>query len=977
MSLEFIVALSWLWVPALIIYLLYKMGNSSDTGKSSSLAQRDQAWRDYIASYIPYAKNSKEKKLLAALLEGKRADEYFGQPYKPAVADAQARAGVRNYSGDDIAAKNVAVAEAASPETITADPRRSEPIDNTLLLLYFGAFLLVTSVGLFVAISDLEGLIRTMIVGITAAILYIGGQWLYAANKKLAPAGITFVGAGMVIAPLTGIAWYNLVSNNSNAGLVWLFTSLACAALYLHAYKTLNNDFVSYLLIGSYVSIIESSVLTLELPSYGYIWGLIAVGVGLAIRNRLRGRSTPFDSASASSAALLVPLSVLGSLALAPQFGSLQLSVTLLLTSLYYGLCAWWQPDGRSMFSALAQVSAVASLASTVFAVWDSVLAIGICLSVIALDYGLLITLIRPAVASCHSVVPIASVASLLAILLSISDPWAFVGALGVSIFLGATIWLRQQSDEALQVAGLLMIILPFAVGQYALKSNFGSHQQLLLCAVGSLILLAVAVLTSRATKFRSYQNSAHVLYIISIVAVLAIASANGFSELCLTTVLAVGSFILLRHLSKDSDWLIISGLVVFVPLLHAFATFGIDDARFSAAVAVALVWNVGLSLATRHSLVRWLVVSLILIAPFALGGGGLGINWAEAGYAGGYLIAMAACVAARAIARGKILLSAKVPIASYYAEASHAYVSGYVLAGSIALLVSLADANSRLVTSLVLTALGVATVLVARIERNNRILALLPLITQALLFSTVRPDMGDPETAGAIAFTSTLLAVASYAFAYILSHEAANSPAAQDVRVVSVFAAYIGPMLSITQSDDVSVLFPTSLFIAGLLTFVYNHTARQSHKELSLGVSIAAIHWLVILAGITNLHLHTHLLALFLALFALWRYSLNDQMSGGNYVKALFFIVTVPLALQALSGESGEMYGLILIAEQIFFMVAGAMLNQRFLLRWGLWTALAAVLFQLRGLGWAFLSLLAIIIIGVAVYRLQKHSDT
>jgi hypothetical protein len=40
---------------------------------------------------------------------------------------------------------------------------------------------------------------------------------------------------------------------------------------------------------------------------------------------------------------------------------------------------------------------------------------------------------------------------------------------------------------------------------------------------------------------------------------------------------------------------------------------------------------------------------------------------------------------------------------------------------------------------------------------------------------------------------------------------------------------------------------------------------------------------------------------------------------------------------------------------------------------RWGLYVAVAAVIYQLRDLGWAALSVLAIFVIGVAIYMIQK----
>jgi len=91
---------------------------------------------------------------------------------------------------------------------------------------------------------------------------------------------------------------------------------------------------------------------------------------------------------------------------------------------------------------------------------------------------------------------------------------------------------------------------------------------------------------------------------------------------------------------------------------------------------------------------------------------------------------------------------------------------------------------------------------------------------------------------------------------------------------------------------------------------------ARQPVKELSLGVCLASIQWLVLLMGYTNIHIHTHMIALYLAGFAVWRSALNDSSASQNYIRALFFVVTIPLILQSLSGVSGGFYGLMLIGE-------------------------------------------------------------
>jgi hypothetical protein len=233
---------------------------------------------------------------------------------------------------------------------------------------------------------------------------------------------------------------------------------------------------------------------------------------------------------------------------------------------------------------------------------------------------------------------------------------------------------------------------------------------------------------------------------------------------------------------------------------------------------------------------------------------------------------------------------------------------------------------------------------------------------------------MHNAATVGAIGLVSTALAWAIYEIAHVALFEESNATARNSVEVVSVVTAFIGPALGFTQSEP-SMLQPISLLLAGLLTFDHNrHGAAQSTKELSLGICIAAVHWLLYLAGYTNIHVHTHILALFLAGFAVWRKTIGDGPGSLGYIKAAYLVVTVPLALQAMGGESGGLYGLILIVEQVLVMTIGAMLGIRFLIQAGLWVGLAAILYQLRGLGWAFLTLLALIVIGVAVYRLQKH---
>lgn len=960
----FTTLVSLLWLPLLILFLLTRHKKTNDTTAQSDQinVQRDQLWQDYLASFRGVVQAGAEKHLLDTLLAGKTALDYMHGPLPSQSAVAEP------------SLPNRVLATPAQPAVAmaqTASIKLTQPIDNTILLLYFGAFLLVASVGLFVAIGGLGGLMRTVIVGFTAAVLYAGGLWLYLTNQKLAQAGISFVGTGMIVAPLTGVAWYNLVSGQTNGGQVWLLTSMACIALYVHAYSKVKQGFIAYLLIGSFVSSIESAVLTVNVPAYGYSWGLIVAALLLAFSSRRRGQAPELAAASDASAQLLIPLSVIGSIALFPKFGSVQLAITLFLSGVYYTLLAASRSAYRTTYFIAAQTSYIAAVVSVVYATQKTLLATGISLSIIAALYAVVIMRVSRETLKKYSLIEITTSVSLIALPLSFTRPWAFVAALVVATVLASIVWLKMRREPALEVAGLLVAGLPFVIGQYALADRLGSWTQVWMTAMSAGLLYGLVVASSRWTTWKQYYSTSAGLYILGAALLLVPAALLSFSTLGVVTFVLMLSFVGLRYLADDFNWLLCSSVVVLVPLVYTVFGYGIDSVRFSVAVAVALLWNAAVSLATREAVVRWIVVGCLLITPLAIGGGGLGIHWGAAGYASGYLLVMACCIAARAIARGKLLLSVKVPIVSYYTAASQAYVTGYVVAGLLSIGISLADAHSQLVTSLILGTIALAVILVAKIERSNQLLALLPVILQALLFSAIRPDIDKSTVIGVTAIVSTLAAVVAYTITQRISPR--NDEATQQTRIVSLMTAYIGPALVFSQAHP-SMLLPVSLFIAGLLTYSHYASAQQSYKELSLGVSIAAVLWLLYLAGYTNLHIHTHLIAVCLAGFAYWRSVLGDTKSSQGYVQALFLVVTVPLALQSLAGESGGTYGLMLIAEQVGFMVIGASFGQRFLLRWGLWTALAAVLFQLKGLGWAFLTMLALIIIGVAVYRLQKH---
>lgn len=960
-------------IIGLIIWLLTRNGS-----KSQPPQLRDQLWLDYLTSFRSVVKTKQEKQLIETLIRGDAADELYGTTTKNAMTSAEGvpvQAQSWQYQ-DTSAPSEQQYIVTQTPNQIAPKPAPN-PVSGTVLLLYFGAFLLVTSMWSFVTVVELPNIIRTITVALIALGLYAFGIWLAKTSKKLEQAGITFVGSGLIIAPLTGVAWYNLVANHTQGGIIWLITSVFCFALYTHALRELRNSFIAYMLIGSFVSAVQSSIFSVGLPSYSFGWGFVIAGLILAITTHLKGYSLEFNKASDISARILIPLSLFTSLIqIANDGASLQLSVTTALSGVYYGLVAWWQPHNRKTYALASQLAWISALGSITYYFTDTLWAVGAMLSIITGFYSIAIARFKNEVNTTYSLPVVGITVASAASIFSIGQAWSLVAGLCLSVVLLLVLWIKFTNDESLQTAGLILIVLPFIIGQYALRIPLSDTRQIAVCALPVVLIFALTALCSRKEIYNNYYYSSASLLALAITAVYVPVILHGFTATAIATGAIVILMVVMKYISRQSIWLAATASVVAIPLLHAFVAHGINHATFSASTAVALIWSIGVSLATRQAAVRWLVVTYMFTVPFALGGGGAGFDWSYGEYSLGYLLVMLSCLLARSIARGKLLVSIKVPVNSYYTAASQAYIVGYILAGSTAVLVSLFDSNSQLFTSIILLTIGCTLPLISYVEHNWQILGLLPFVLQGLLFSALHGDLHDTTWSGIMSLLSAFLAVSCYLSVNLFSaNEMIYSKVHRTIQLSSVIAAYIGPCLVLVGQKDVSILLPTSLAIASLLTLGYNWRANQGVREVSLFGSIIALHWFIGILGITDITVHTHILGIILVSFAYWRYILQDKVSAINYGKVAFAVITIPLALRGL-GDGGTLYGLILIAEQVLFMIIGASLSIRFLLTWSIWTAIAAILFQLRFLGILFMLPLAITIIGYAMYKLLQHSD-
>src|SRR5690606_5470502 len=136
---------------------------------------------------------------------------------------------------------------------------------------------------------------------------------------------------------------------------------------------------------------------------------------------------------------------------------------------------------------------------------------------------------------------------------------------------------------------------------------------------------------------------------------------------------------------------------------------------------------------------------------------------WSTEQYAWMYVLIMVCLMVSRAIGRGAMFASSKVPLAKYARSASVSYVVGYAVAALIAILVSLGSESSQVHTTLSIGFMTIATLVVAwYLEKQGDISALVPVWLQLGLLSLLRPLVGDSQLTSFLLISSTV-AVLSY----------------------------------------------------------------------------------------------------------------------------------------------------------------------------------------------------------------------
>jgi len=956
----------------LILFGIYKR-NTKSKSSNSSINYVDPVslkWIQFIAHYRKIAKTKSQKEIIDQMFDNLSAQGYTIPP--DILADDLPQADEENklipeslnLNQTPNLSSNQNVNTSTEPSINTAQIQ----LDNTSLILYFGAFLFVASAGLFVVFASLPGIARSLIVFITTLMMYCGGVWLYKKNPKLKQAGLTFAGIGIATAPLIGLAMYSYVLNKSHGPEIWFCTSILCLLLYTHALFKLRKPLINYVFILTFLSLFESGVSIIHAPLYYFGWMLAAIGIVLMAISKLKGFWPELQESSRLSGKLFLPLSVLVSIALVPNHGIGQLGVSLLLASAYYGL------ETLNTIGTLQNSNAIVSqfllqigTSSLVYSHFKTFQSIAISLLVLVFFQTLLVLKFSKSSLLAKDFASISLLSGITAVIVNWKDPKVMLISSIVLSIVSVAIWLRQNRVDAYILAMSTLLISTVIYGHSFSQPHITYSFQSILLLIALLPQFLILYFVKKKNINKHDLRDMNIAFIISSVAVIA-SSYLASSEIslivsCLVTLLSL----LLLSRQKYINLSVAAGLFIAGPLLWTWK----DANIFLTSLIVAILLNLVLSLRYRKELNRWFSTILWLLLPLGLGNIHFITLWNRYWYAVAYLIIMLVLIASRSIARGVILISSKIPMASYAHNASMSYVVGYTISTILSISLS-ASGGKSYVTSFILCVVTFSVWLLSnRVEKQPELNLLIPLLIQGILLSIIYPHYQDKSM---LVFTllSSLIAVMSYFIAQSLTNIQVRT-AGQYGALIAVFITPFSGLL--TQQQQIWTM-PYGLLVAGLLVFYAVRDSKQEYKELAGGLIVLGLFWVLHFYGVRNIQVYSHMLAILFAIYAYWRFKRREVHLSDNYTIAMLVTASVPLALQALSGHSGGLYGWWLIIEEVAIMLIGMSIGKRLITLWGLYVAAGAVLYQLRGLGWAALAFLAVFIIGVAIYSLQKHSD-
>lgn len=163
--------------------------------------------------------------------------------------------------------------------------------NNINLLLYIGAFLIVSSAAIFVGFNweTFTGVFKAFVLSLLTGGFFLAGFFFYFQTPKLKNAGSTFLAIASLLIPFNGLAWYNFALHDGpvSFGVVWLLTSIIAAFTYFSLSLLIKNRFYTYIAGLGTLSLIEALVNVSSLNTRFYVLGGIFSAFTLLLGSKI------------------------------------------------------------------------------------------------------------------------------------------------------------------------------------------------------------------------------------------------------------------------------------------------------------------------------------------------------------------------------------------------------------------------------------------------------------------------------------------------------------------------------------------------------------------------------------------------------------------------------------------------------------------------------------------------------------------
>ena len=1085
----------------------YWLAKDSRPAEPQTPAPDQSAWLQRIINALVFTaqdeiKKSRSKAAKAALQRVIDAGYKEQYGYVPKQEDLELDTPAEAFDVDELEPASAptpvsAVAEqpkqyVQGPNLVQQTPARQD-IDNTSLLLYFGAFLFITSIGLFVGFSDIDGTLRTLLVGVVAFIMYTFGFWLHQNKKKLREVGLTFIGIGMSALPFIGLAAYYYVYDESYGPAIWVATSVVTALVYLGTLLQLRNTLVSYMLIASIISLFQSSVSILEAPAYYYIWMMMGVGIILHAVSLISDKIPEFKDASAQSARFLIPLTLIASFLVSGTEGTWQFAVTMLIASAYYGLQAVSADSDKEYYLLGSHTLAITGLATGAYSLNESITDVSTMLLVIsAVHTAVAVLLPRARNVFIDRFYDVSLLTIISTILISIGNSDQLTISFALGILLGAIITFKTTRHDSFVFTIASWVIMSVVLGQVLPDGGVSDLQQAFMSFGFTLPLIGLMFIPALKDLPSYWIESVRTAIVSLHVVALAFSFFEGEYGVLWLTLAAVASCILLAETLKDRSWVPIAITYSLVPSLYVVIAAADVDLRalplFTLSVLLGLAVNIGIALRYKLEAARWVSAVGWIALPFALGVEEIGdFDLSASLQMWLYLAAGIALSISRAIARGRILRTKGASLSSMDKDTSLSYGFGLAAATGIAVVLAFASTQTYAESTLVIALAGVIMIAGGTlIDREPQYVALAPHFMQAALLRFMEPYdsaswLNQSDTLFIVfAGASSAMALATYAWTrYATSRTKDHVELLRGLQESAIVTLFFAP-LSFLVLGEMVWMMPVTLMVAAGALLHWQWYEGLSRREAIGFVGLGALYWLMFMLDVSNIHIYTHIFTALMILYGYVRYRSNDADRGSEYWTYGAAVAAIPLALQALSGEAysewygialmaesilvfaigyqlkatllrqwgqymgmltifilmyvygvrniqaythvlaaifavygivarynrdeilanqyfaamlstatvplilqtlgdvndGRVYGIWLLLENILFFLIGITFRIQLITRWGLYVSVGVVLYELRDLGWAMLSILALVLIGVGAYRAMNQPD-